>query len=620
MYAPVDLSKFGSIFLSLDVGREGAVFIRRSDGDFQLVARYPEKIDGKSTIGNVTPAAEFLSFSGSNLNSADYESRSGIDKVRRTYSIRKLGRYEHIVGVGLSTDEFMTEWRSQALKEGGIALLFLVLSIIATAIIHRDELQRREALAELEAQEEKFRTIADYTYGWESWLDRQGKLLWISPAVENITGYSAEECLAMPDYPMPLIPPDEAAKIARLQANHEKMEPLADGFGRDESLFIRKDGELRWGERNWRNLFNSAGEFIGQRSMVRDITEQKLAEQRLLEAKTAAENASNWKSEFLANMSHEVRTPMNAIIGMSALALRENPTPLLRDHLSRISTSAHALLSLLNDILDYSKVEAGRLELESTPFSLSAVLSNVAALFELNAQDKGLTFTIEVAPDVPDKLLGDPLRLGQILNNLIGNAVKFTDSGEIHVAITATNIATSGATLNFAIRDTGIGIAPDRIEQIFEPFSQADGSITRRFAGTGLGLSISGKLVEMMGGKLAASSEPGKGSVFSFALHFPVSDQPLPATSKQVSSEVPAEQPLNAPGNPQRAAELMAQLETLLASGEFVPGDLLVELKEAMAHHPLFKQIEYLERHIDNFDYARARVTLSSLKFSMEAT
>jgi two-component system sensor histidine kinase/response regulator len=253
----------------------------------------------------------------------------------------------------------------------------------------------------------------------------------------------------------------------------------------------------------------------------KEIGQRKEVEKDLLKAKKAAESATQAKGDFLANMSHEIRTPMNAVIGMSYLALKTELTPKQQDYLKKIQSSANSLLGIINDILDFSKIEAGKLDMESTEFNLHDVLDNLANLVTVKAQEKeDLEVLFATASRVPRFLVGDPLRLGQVLINLANNAVKFTESGEIVVVTELLEQDSVGLTIKFSVRDTGIGLTEEQIGKLFQSFSQADTSTTRKFGGTGLGLTISKRLVEMMGGEIWVESEPGKGTTFSFTANF----------------------------------------------------------------------------------------------------
>ena len=322
-----------------------------------------------------------------------------------------------------------------------------------------------------------------------------------------------------------IVHPDDIERVAEEVTRHSREGVAA---YTQEYRILTASGETRWiDDRTWVRR-DETGRITHYQGIVLDITDRKQAELALVKAKEAAEVAARTKSEFLANMSHEIRTPMNAIIGMTGLLLDTELTPLQREYAEVTRHSGDALLGVINDILDFSKIEAGRLAFESIPFDLRACVEEVGDLLAQKAHEKGIEFVIIVPPQAPLRLMGDPGRLRQIILNLASNAVKFTEKGEVVIRAAVDSLEDSRVTLRFTVTDTGVGIPPDRMDSLFDSFSQVDASTTRKHGGTGLGLAISSQLVGMMGGEIGVESEPGKGSTFWFTVTLDVAAQSAP--------------------------------------------------------------------------------------------
>jgi PAS domain S-box-containing protein len=414
--------------------------------------------------------------------------------------------------------------------------------------IARDLSERRRTEEALEQERYLLHTLMDYLPDSIYFKDRESRFLRINRALALKFG---------------LIDPAEA--VGKTDFDFFTEEHARQSFA-DEQELIRSghpvigleeketwpDGHDTWVSTTKMPLRDGEGRICGSFGISRDITERKQAEVELRKAKEIAESANRAKSEFLANVSHEIRTPMNGIIGMTELALDTDLSPEQRDYLNLVKTSADALLNVINDILDFSKIEAGKLDLDLVGFPLRDSLGDTLKTLAQRAHKKGLEVACHIAPDVPDDLTGDAGRLRQIIVNLVGNAIKFTDQGEVVVEVSTIDAespridprpapglpADSSILLHFAVRDTGVGIPAHKHEAIFKEFEQADTSTTRRYGGTGLGLAISARLVSLMGGRIWVESQVGKGSTFHFSARFGVEPHPTGRQEPRLSMDL----------------------------------------------------------------------------------
>lgn len=382
------------------------------------------------------------------------------------------------------------------------------------------------------AQEElvKLSLVASKTDNTVIITDKDGYIEWVNDGFVKLTGYTLDEVLGKKPGQILQGPLSDVSTAQRISALLRDQKPFT-----EEIIYYHKNGRPYWVSMSVTPIFDERGQLIRYISIESDITERKKAEVALQQAKEAADSANQAKSEFLASMSHEIRTPMNAIIGMAELLWETPLTPEQRRYVHVFRSAGETLLNLINDILDLSKVEAGQVHLESIPFDLVQLIDKTCEVMAMRAHEKGLELACHIAPQVPTTLVGDSTRLRQVLVNLIGNAIKFTEKGEVIVEIKVSDPVPSASFdgesqntyLLFCVRDTGIGIAPEKLDLIFEKFSQADTSTTRKYGGTGLGLTISKRLVELMGGRMWVESVPGKGSSFFFTARFGVHSEAL---------------------------------------------------------------------------------------------
>ncbi len=543
-YVNMNNAKIGELFSSLNVGPHG--FISLLDNKHRILHRYPEAAD--TPIGSVIKiSAATLAILASPARSATYSTVSARDGRERTFGLEKVGAYPAYVVVGLAKDDFLAPWYDE-LRNDGLFLLSLYLLSAALFIGARLSLQRQyHALAKVvrkdEALQESVVALTASESRWRSLTQGLPQMVWtvtpdrrfdfLSRHWQDYTGV-AEASLRAGRAWSAIIHPDDIA-----QFDVEWQQAMAEG-----SQF-RCDCRLRRHDGAWRVFENYAlpqkgemGEVICWVGSSTDMTEARAAHAHLLRAKDEALQAGRAKSEFVANMSHEIRSPMNAVLGMLQLLQQTGMDARQRDYAGKAESAARALLGLLNDVLDFSKIESGKLMLDAHVFRFDKLLRDLATILSSNVGSKNVELVFKIDPALPDCMVGDALRIQQVLLNLCGNAVKFTARGEVELCVQLErgddadlhnadmrvgdmrvgDVRVGDMRVVFAIRDTGIGIAAEHMQHLFEGFSQAEASTARRFGGTGLGLAISQRLVQLMGGELHVESVLGQGSRFEFTI------------------------------------------------------------------------------------------------------
>jgi len=495
--------------LVTNLGEGASITLLRND--FTALSRWPrndQEIGKKVLTGSSYQVVDRMKKNDAVIQHASPRlSENGLP-VRRMSAVRVLDHFPLIVNLTITEEFFLKNWRNASSIIAVIACGSLLILFFATYFLMRITLQREKSnalLNDLTVQ------IPGMLFQLQQSPDGKITLPYVNKGFldeyKSGTKQLSVEGLALFDY---VHPEDRERVFASIQNSIKKLEPWHEDY---RLSFPGKGIEWRHGDATPQILNDQS---ILLHGYITDITEYK-NQQKLIELeRDKAEIANRVKSDFLANMSHEIRTPMNAVIGLSGIALQSSDQKEQVQYLHQIQESSQLLMGILNDILDFSKIEAGQIIIEKRVFDIDQLNDGLHRLFKKNAQDKGLDFLLSRQAEIPNLLVGDELRLRQILTNLLGNAVKFTEQGRITLEIVETQSNESEVTLDFRIQDTGIGLSEGQIDKLFKPFVQADNSTARRFGGTGLGLSISLNLARMMGGNITVESVLGKGTLFCF--------------------------------------------------------------------------------------------------------
>jgi PAS domain S-box-containing protein len=526
-YVTINSASLDQSFAALKIGAHGSIVLL--DAEKRVLHRYPQ-VEGMEigSIIKVNPLTQ--SVLDDKTRRGTFTVVSPRDSLERTLSIEKVGTYPVYVIVGLASKDFLAPWYHKEIRNAGIfaaVLLLLAAALIVSVRIGlRTQFRALHQLLEAEqALQYSLTRLTSSETRWRSLTEGLPQMVWTARADlridflshhwQEFSGIPAEEMMDDGNWSRVIHPDD----LHALAAEWQRAKAAGDEFRCDARL-RRHDGVWRVFDHHALAQQSPDGAVLSWVGSSTDRTESRAAHEALLQAKDEALKAGRAKTEFVANMSHEIRSPMNAVLGMLQLLQQTGMNERQQDYVAKAEAAARALLGLLNDILDFSKVEAGKLALDPHPFRFDKLWRDLAVILSANVGAKPVEVLFRIDPALPDTVVGDDLRLQQILLNLAGNAIKFTERGE--VVVSARQVGRNGSRLavGFAISDTGIGISDEQRHRIFDGFSQAEASTARRYGGTGLGLAISQRLVVLMGGQLGVDSAVGRGSVFNFTIEF----------------------------------------------------------------------------------------------------